>query len=126
MRGCTPQWGRGSEAVRRAAEQQAKCHAQHASGAFETMPPDDFWRDAREVELRPGSMLYVPAGMWHRVECTEDSVSINVSLMGGVPRRATADRRPPTAHTLSTPRVCSAPSPRADCALPVPSCDELI
>ena len=83
VRGCTPQWGSGSEAVRRAAEQQVKCHAQLASDPFECMPPSDFWDDAREVELRPGAMLYVPAGMWHRVECSEDSISINVSLMGG-------------------------------------------
>lgn len=35
-----------------------------------------------QVELGPGSVLYFPAGMWHRVECTEDSISINISLVG--------------------------------------------
>ena len=82
MRGCTPQWGSGSHAVRTAAEQQAKLHAQHTSGPFEPAPAASFWEDAEEVTLRPGSMLYVPAGMWHRVQCIDDSVSINVSLMG--------------------------------------------
>ena len=33
-----------------------------------------------QVVLKPGSCFYFPAGMWHRVECEEDSVSINVSL----------------------------------------------
>lgn len=83
VRGCTPQWGRTSARVRSAAEQQAKCHTQHSSVPFEMDLPDDFWDDAAEVELRPGSVLYVPAGMWHEVECTEDSISINISIMGG-------------------------------------------
>lgn len=33
------------------------------------------------VELRAGDVLYHPAGIWHRVECNDDSISINVSLM---------------------------------------------
>jgi hypothetical protein len=37
--------------------------------------------DFDEVELTPGSFLYHPAGVWHKVECTQDSVSINLSLM---------------------------------------------
>ena len=82
LRGCTPQWGATSHAVRTAAEQQAKLHSQHASGPFDPAPAADFWADAEEVTLTPGTMLYVPAGTWHRVECVEDSVSINVSLMG--------------------------------------------
>ena len=73
----------GAAAVRTAAEQQAKLHAPHASGGtFEAAPPDAFFADADEVVVRPGSVLYVPAGTWHRVECDEDSLSINVSLMG--------------------------------------------
>ena len=34
------------------------------------------------VELGPGDFLYHPAGIWHRVECTEDSLSMNISLLG--------------------------------------------
>ena len=82
LRGCTPMWGHANHAVRSAAEQQSTLHAQHAKGPFESRPDPAFFADADEVVLRPGSVLYVPAGMWHRVECTSDSVSINVSLMG--------------------------------------------
>ena len=59
-------------------------HAQHATGGagFDAAPPPAFFADATPVTLTPGSVLYVPAGMWHRVECEADSVSINVSLMG--------------------------------------------
>lgn len=53
-------------------------HAQHARGPFDAAPPSSFFDDAEEVTLRPGSVLYVPAGMWHRVQCAEDSVSINI------------------------------------------------
>lgn len=34
------------------------------------------------VTLRPGDVLYFPAGMWHRVETVESGISLNVSLMG--------------------------------------------
>jgi len=34
-----------------------------------------------QVSLTAGSVLYFPAGMWHRVEATEDSISINISMM---------------------------------------------
>lgn len=34
-----------------------------------------------EVVLEPGDILYHPAGIWHRVECLEDSIAINLSLM---------------------------------------------
>ena len=87
VRGCTPQWstaGSGAHAVRSAAEQQSKLHAQHAAGGdgFECAPAASFFEDAEEVTLQPGPVLYVPAGMWHRVQCDDDSISINVSLMG--------------------------------------------
>lgn len=34
-----------------------------------------------EVVLHPGDVLYHPAGMWHKVECLEDSVAINISVV---------------------------------------------
>jgi ribosomal protein L16 Arg81 hydroxylase len=57
---------------------RVQVHAQHARGPFDAAPPSSFFDDAEEVTLRPGSVLYVPAGMWHRVQCVEDSVSINI------------------------------------------------
>lgn len=33
------------------------------------------------VRLRAGDCFYHPAGIWHRVECDEDSVSANISLV---------------------------------------------
>ena len=33
-----------------------------------------------EVILKPGDVMYHPAGIWHRVECIDDSISINISL----------------------------------------------
>ena len=90
LRGCTPQWGTSGAAVASAAEQQAKLHAQHhnkaplggssssVDGGLSEVDDGCF-----EVILEPGSVLYVPAGYWHKVECLEeDSLSINVSLMG--------------------------------------------
>ena len=32
------------------------------------------------VTVYPGDVLYHPAGIWHRVECGEDSISMNMSL----------------------------------------------
>jgi hypothetical protein len=37
--------------------------------------------DVRSVDVKPGDVLYFPAGMWHKVETIEPGVSINVSLM---------------------------------------------
>lgn len=34
------------------------------------------------VILEPGDVLYHPAGIWHKVECIEDSIAINISLIG--------------------------------------------
>eukprot|EP00808_Paulinella_micropora_P018977 g36845.t1 len=77
MRGCTPHYA-GIDAH----EQQLKVH-RLADPLFTTagrMPQSPTEGDV--VELQPGCILYHPAGIWHRVECTEDSLSINVSLIG--------------------------------------------
>jgi hypothetical protein len=34
-----------------------------------------------QVILRPGDVLYFPAGMWHKIEVLEPGVSMNISLM---------------------------------------------
>lgn len=61
-------------------EQQLKIHRLQ-DPSFEVFNEEGFFDEAETVELVPGSVLYFPAGMWHRVECTEDSVSVNISLM---------------------------------------------
>ncbi|KAL7548600.1 hypothetical protein ACHAWF_011872 [Thalassiosira exigua] len=43
---------------------------------------DNAYGPEETVTLRPGDVLYFPAGMWHRVETVESGVSLNVSLMG--------------------------------------------
>jgi len=49
---------------------------------------DDFLKTSTDesegtqsILLEAGDVLYHPAGVWHRVECLEDSVSINISLI---------------------------------------------
>jgi hypothetical protein len=37
--------------------------------------------DERSILVKPGDVLYFPAGMWHKVETVEPGVSINISLM---------------------------------------------
>jgi hypothetical protein len=44
-----------------------------------------------DVLLTEGSILYHPPGIWHQVECTEDSVSINISLVGATYADVLAD-----------------------------------
>lgn len=36
--------------------------------------------DAYEVEMAPGSTLYVPQGAWHQTEASRESISLNVCL----------------------------------------------
>jgi 50S ribosomal protein L16 3-hydroxylase len=36
--------------------------------------------NASVVELEPGHVLYVPAGVWHETETSHDSVSLNINL----------------------------------------------
>ena len=85
-RSCTAKWVGGQvgrqQQQQQLPEQQAKLLAQHAPEGFDPTPPDAYWADATKVEVAPGSVLYVPAGTWHKVECTEDSISINISMMG--------------------------------------------
>lgn len=51
-----------------------------------TFFPDEYLQQSsgnsiRSVEVSAGDVLYHPAGVWHRVECLEDSISINISLI---------------------------------------------
>lgn len=77
LRGCTPHFN--DEKERDVVEQQLKVlrlgdenfsASQVQSGS------------SSSVVLRPGDVLYHPAGLWHKVVCLEDSISINISLTG--------------------------------------------
>jgi hypothetical protein len=58
-------------------DQQLKCHRlQDPNFQF---VPDNFDGHV-SVTLTEGSVFYHPAGIWHQVECEEDSISINISL----------------------------------------------
>eukprot|EP00941_MAST-03F_sp_MAST-3F-sp1_P001983 g1983.t1 len=77
LRGCTPHYKEDVSVV----EMQAKVHKLRSPNASKIFHhKDDASVDYDEVVLKAGSVLYFPAGMWHRVECEEDSISINVSL----------------------------------------------
>lgn len=73
LRGCTPHFK-----TLDTYEQQMKVHKLHDPNFQFT--PDNFDL-AEEVTLTEGSILYHPGGYWHKVECTEDSVSVNISLV---------------------------------------------
>ena len=71
VRGCTPMWRRKDAAMLGAAEQQAKCHAQHSGGAaaFEPEPAaEELEEGCEDVLLTPGSFLYLPAGTWRSAQ----------------------------------------------------------
>ncbi len=42
--------------------------------------PDEFPEDAVEYTLKPGSLLFVPRGAWHRTEALSDAVSLNFTF----------------------------------------------
>ena len=87
IRGCTPHY-KNIDTV----EQQVKVHKLH-DPKFQFVP--ESFDGYNEVTLTEGSILYHPAGIWinlkfqfdnligiwHRVECSEDSISINISLI---------------------------------------------
>jgi len=76
LRGCTPHYKSTDTS-----EIQLKIHRlADASFSFSNAVPtsnDEY----EEVVLNEGDSLYFPAGMWHRVECLEDSISVNISLI---------------------------------------------
>ena len=78
LRGCTPHFGTssGSQVV----ETQLKALRLGDAGFSALQVSED--GGSCSVDLTPGDVLYHPAGVWHRVECLEDSVAINVSLVG--------------------------------------------
>lgn len=96
LRGSTPHYAHAGNV-----EQQIKLHRQQDS-SFAFDPPHPTYDEVRraphrcrchmaggmhdmpraQVVLEPGSLMYFPAGCWHRVICEEDSLSVNISLVG--------------------------------------------
>jgi hypothetical protein len=63
-------------------EQQLKFHcSQEGNEHFVPYPTKKQLEDVVEITLNPGDIFYFPAGIFHRVECIEDSISINLSLV---------------------------------------------
>ena len=79
LRGCTPHFG--EKQPPEVVETQMKI-LRMGDPAFRADQFKDTNRVTTSVTLYPGDVLYHPAGLWHRVECLEDSISINVSLVG--------------------------------------------
>lgn len=78
LRGCTPQYStsQGEDLF----EQQLKVLRLGDPNFTLNQYSKDDVQDS--ILLSPGDVLYHPAGIWHRVECTEDSISLNVSVIG--------------------------------------------
>lgn len=78
IRGYTPHYNKDVDVL----EQQMKIH-KFCDSSFSPVNDSEGFResDYEEVIVSEGSVFYHPAGIWHRVECLEDSVSINISLI---------------------------------------------
>eukprot|EP00939_MAST-03C_sp_MAST-3C-sp1_P004237 g4237.t1 len=78
LRGQTPHYREPVDVV----EMQAKIHklAAKRGERWSRKHPTD--GKTVVVTLQAGDAFYFPAGMWHKVECVEDSISINVSIKG--------------------------------------------
>jgi Cupin-like domain len=78
LRGCTPHYSAPGTV-----ESQLKSHYLFDRNFVFSTPtvPSNAKGEPKTVVLRPGDVLFFPAGMWHKVETLSDSVSINVSLM---------------------------------------------
>ena len=78
IRGCTPHYN-GNGQDKSVAEQQLKVLK---LGNPDFDPQEFKSTDTWSVVLEAGDTLYHPAGIWHKVECIEDSISINISMIG--------------------------------------------
>ena len=78
IRGCTPHY-----AAPGAVESQLKAAALYDRKFRFGYPEKGVTAigDPQSILVKPGDVLYFPAGMWHKVEAVEPGVSINVSLM---------------------------------------------
>eukprot|EP01100_Stratorugosa_tubuloviscum_P000511 TRINITY_DN1113_c3_g1_i2.p1 TRINITY_DN1113_c3_g1~~TRINITY_DN1113_c3_g1_i2.p1 ORF type:complete len:538 (+),score=247.51 TRINITY_DN1113_c3_g1_i2:128-1741(+) len=76
IRGFTPHYNKVDNL-----EQQLKAH-RLSNPNFQSDVNAITNSEFEEITLTEGSVLYFPAGTWHSVECIEDSISINISLIG--------------------------------------------
>lgn len=87
LRGATPHY-----ADKSVEEQQQKIHSLSGDAGFSwssrpstradpSAAPASSAEEYETVDLRAGDCFYHPAGIWHRVECSADSVSVNISLV---------------------------------------------
>jgi hypothetical protein len=73
LRGSTPHYSKYDTL-----EQQLKLNcSQEVNEHFVPYPTEKQLETVVEITLNPGDTFYFPAGMFHRVECIEDSISIN-------------------------------------------------
>lgn len=49
---------------------------------FNGVSPHSKLSEMKTFTLRPGSVMYIPAGMWHMVTCDSESLSLNLSIDG--------------------------------------------
>jgi len=78
VRGCTPHYQQVEGVLDAAGEEQLKVHRLRDSSFAFTGPKGE----EMVVVVEEGDVFYHPAGLWHAVECLEESVSINISLDG--------------------------------------------
>lgn len=79
IRGCTPHFNL-EDKNRDVAEQQLKVLRLGDPSFQRNQFQINESNNESSITLHPGDVMYHPAGIWHRVECLEDSISINVSL----------------------------------------------
>ncbi|KAG8462201.1 hypothetical protein KFE25_011651 [Diacronema lutheri] len=123
VRGATAHYARAGNL-----EQQLAVHRlQQPAFALDRDATNALGASAESVTLVAGSVLYFPAGMWHRVECDEDSLSLNLSLIGLTYAELVADAARQLAYAAPALRALVAAPPgarkreqravaRADCA----------
>ena len=78
-RGCTPHFNERSG--RDVAEAQLKSFKLANEDWGASVSATRATGGESSIVLKPGDILYHPAGVWHEVKCTEDSIAINISLM---------------------------------------------
>jgi hypothetical protein len=78
LRGCTPHYYQSNDV----AETQLKVLKLSDSMFSVNEYINNKKNKPYEVIIEAGDILYHPAGIWHEVECIENSISINISLVG--------------------------------------------
>lgn len=78
LRGCTPHYYQSNDV----AETQLKVLKLSDSTFSVNEYINNKKNKPHEIIIEAGDILYHPAGIWHEVECLENSISINISLVG--------------------------------------------